>query len=738
MTESEMRSKLKEMMKDPANAAMMEGKDPDKMSAEEMQAMIDKMNSKTKSVSLSGAVESVEEAFGKLMNPPMDMPMMMPEVEEVFPDYIIACVEDKYFKIKYKTDKAGAIVFEPKEQWVEVEETYKPVVKNVLKAVSSSEDELRVANYIVLYGGRDLTAFRFLGNRIPRFTNPDGTAGEFFSKSVQLDSDYTELGKIPMNWEHGQDPDRMEIGEDEILGYVDWKTARIDDKGVFVERVLNRRKAYVQWVEELIKAGLVGTSSEAIGKGIEIKPNGEITKWPLKKDTLTVSPMEPRMLIGNVLNAYKALGLYKEVTPMQGVYSQDEAKRAGQEKPEAEPQPEIVIKSKGDNKMELEEAKLQEMLTQAAEAGATKAIAATEPVKSSGGTIQVTVDEGDRPFKTLAAQVQAVKDYTLSFGRKSHPRIDFLKAVQGASEGVPTDGGILLDPTLSPEVMKPIHQEGVFSADVRKLPVSNNSNSGWINGVDETDRATGSRWGGLRGYRLGEGDTVTKSKPKFRRINWELKKYGVLVYDTNELLKDAAQFSAIVEQGCREEIAFMLNDDIMNGLGGSGPLGVMNSPALITTTRVTTATIVGADVSTMWQRLSLTSKAKSKWYVNSECAPQLDALFAVGSTAVLFPYAGYTPDGVRTLYGRPIVETEFNAALNTTGDIMLADMSEYLLWEKGNVEMASSMHVEFLTDQEVVRFIYRCDGQPAAASPVTPYKGTLTHSPFVVIGSASA
>jgi HK97 family phage major capsid protein len=140
----------------------------------------------------------------------------------------------------------------------------------------------------------------------------------------------------------------------------------------------------------------------------------------------------------------------------------------------------------------------------------------------------------------------------------------------------------------------------------------------------------------------------------------------------------------------------------------------------------------------MWQRLCLTSKAKSKWYVNSECAPQLDALFAVGSTQVLFPYAGYTPDGVRTLYGRPIVETEFNAALNTTGDIMLADMSEYLLWEKGNVEMASSMHVEFLTDQEVVRFIYRCDGQPAAASPITPYKGTLTHSPFVVIGSASA
>ena len=390
--------------------------------------------------------------------------------------------------------------------------------------------------------------------------------------------------------------------------------------------------------------------------------------------------------------------------------------------------------------MEIEQDKLQEMLAQAAEAGATKAIAATEPVKSVG-TIQVTVDEGDHTFKSIAEQVIAVRDFTKSYGRVSDPRLNRLimstKAVQGTSEGVPSDGGILLEPTLTPSVIKPIHEAGVFSADANKLPVSSNSNSGWINGVDETSRATGSRWGGLRGYRLAEGDTVTKSKPGFRRIQWELKKYGVLVYDTNELLKDAAQFSAIVEQGCREEIGFMLNDDIMNGLGVSGPQGFMQSGSLITVTRDTGSKILGTDISAMWARLSMRSKANAKWYVNPECAPQLDALFAVGSTAVLFPYAGYTADGVRTLYGKPVVETEFNAALNTTGDIVLADMSQYLLWEKGNVEYATSMHVEFLTDQEVARFIYRADGQSAFASALTPYKGSATTSPFVVLGSAT-
>jgi len=312
-----------------------------------------------------------------------------------------------------------------------------------------------------------------------------------------------------------------------------------------------------------------------------------------------------------------------------------------------------------------------------------------------------------------------------------------LKAVQGASEGVPTDGGLLLEPTLSTEVMMPMHDEGVFYADVRKLPVSANSNSGWINGVDETSRATGSRWGGVRGYRLAEGDTVTKSKPTFRRIQWELKKYGVLVYGTDELLMDASQFSAVVNQAAREELVFMVNDDIMNGLGVSGAQGVMQSGALITVTRDTGASILGTDISAMWQRMSIRNKPRAKWYVNSETAPQLDKLFAVGSTTVLFPYAGYTAEGVRTLYGRPVVETEFNAALNTTGDILLADMSEYLLWEKGGVESASSIHVEFLTDQEVFRFLYRADGQTALASAITPYKGTNTQSPFVVLGSAT-
>ena len=60
-------------------------------------------------------------------------------------------------------------------------------------------------------------------------------------------------------------------------------------------------------------------------------------------------------------------------------------------------------------------------------------------------------------------------------------------------------------------------------------------------------------------------------------------------------------------------------------------------------------------------------------------------------------------------------------------------MSEYLFWQKGAVQAAQSIHVQFLTDQTVFKFIARYDGQTALASALTPYKGSSTLSPFVAL-----
>jgi hypothetical protein len=171
-------------------------------------------------------------------------------------------------------------------------------MNNALKTLSRTDAELRVGNYIVLFGGRDLEG---VGSDN---VNEDGSLGEYFTADTVLDSPYTKAGALYVDWEHRQG----ELGN-ELLGVVDWKTARIDDKGVFVERVLNRRNQYLQWVEGLIDQGLIGTSSEADPESTEKAADGAITRCPWVRDTLTVTPMEPRMLTENTLAAFKALGI---------------------------------------------------------------------------------------------------------------------------------------------------------------------------------------------------------------------------------------------------------------------------------------------------------------------------------------------------------------------------------------------------------------------------------------------
>lgn len=174
---------------------------------------------------------------------------------------------------------------------------------NALKAISMTDDTLYVGNYIALWGGRDLEGT--MSNKV----NADGSKGEYFTKSTKFASDYTDIDAVVVDFEHGRQPDGTGPGRDEPLGRVLWETAVKDDTGLWVKRALNRRNRYVKMLEQLgiFEKGGVGTSSEAISASAQKAQNGEIQIWPLRRDTLTFTPMEPRMIGANNLSTLKAL-----------------------------------------------------------------------------------------------------------------------------------------------------------------------------------------------------------------------------------------------------------------------------------------------------------------------------------------------------------------------------------------------------------------------------------------------
>ena len=88
------------------------------------------------------------------------------------------------------------------------------------------------------------------------------------------------------------------------------------------------------------------------------------------------------------------------------------------------------------------------------------------------------------------------------------------------------------------------------------------------------------------------------------------------------------------------------------------------------------------------------------------------------------------------MLGRPVIEVEYCATVGDLGDIVLADLSQYLLIQKASgMQAAQSMHVRFINDEMTFRITWRLDGQPIWNKPLTPFKGAAgtTLSPFITL-----
>jgi HK97 family phage major capsid protein len=396
----------------------------------------------------------------------------------------------------------------------------------------------------------------------------------------------------------------------------------------------------------------------------------------------------------------------------------------------------------------------------------TKPEAKPEPPKSG---LVITTDEADnalkaRPYKSFGSFLMDVKsaagnivDQRLlplrqddgSFALEGAMGADFVgsltetasKAVLGLNEGVGSQGGFLVGTDRAGGLLARVYEVGEILRRVKMTGISANSNGMTFNAEDETSRADGSRRGGVQAYWMAEAGDKTASKPKFRQIELKLKKEAGLVYATDELLQDANALESYIMSMLPEELNFVAEDSIINGTGVGMPLGILASGALVSVPKETAQaadTVVGINVLKMWSRMWGRSRKNAVWLINQDVEPQLYGLeipMGTGGQLIYMPPGGISGTPYATIFGREVIAVEYCSTVGTVGDIILADFSQYQAIEKGGIQSASSIHVQFLTDQTVYRFIMRIDGEPMWASPLTPFKGTNTLSPFVALAS---
>jgi len=342
--------------------------------------------------------------------------------------------------------------------------------------------------------------------------------------------------------------------------------------------------------------------------------------------------------------------------------------------------------------------------------------------------VEVNVDEGDQQFETPGEFFKAVRNAAL-YPAGEDVRLKALKAT-GLSEGVPAEGGYLVPQQTAAGIMERMLKTGEILNRISLDTVTGNTMI--YNGIDETTHI-GSLYGGIVGYWMGEGGAKTPSKPKFFEIELKLKKIAALCYATDELLDDVSALTSWLTRTVPEVLRWQVENAIIEGDGKGKPWGILNAPALVKPLRVDANKIQAADIATMWSRRWV-GASDYVWLINPSAFVQI-AQLAV-TYPVYVPPGGFSQAPYGTIFGRPVIETEYCQALGTSGDIMLASLSQYQAIGKGGVEATSSIHVAFTTDETAFRFVYRFDGAPSWHSALTPLHGDSV-SPFVALTTAS-
>lgn len=377
---------------------------------------------------------------------------------------------------------------------------------------------------------------------------------------------------------------------------------------------------------------------------------------------------------------------------------------------------------------------------------------ASKEERAAAGVTVIRDEDDDKDgnlkpqFKSFGEQLMSVRQAVLPGGKVDERLLKIARAAElqnpekraasGSNEAVGVDGGFLVQKDFSSELLERATAAGQVASMVDTMQVSGNGLV--INSLVDYDRRDGYQFGGVTASWDNEADAMTASKPKFEQMKWELKKLTALYYATDEVLEDAPALTGIASRAFESVFKYKMDQAYLWGTGTGQPLGIHNSPSMITQTKESgqsAATVVALNVIKMFARLHPSARKNAVWFINQDMEPQLYTMYiSTGSNSgypLYVPSGGFNDFPYGTLLGRKVIPIEQAKTLGTVGDITLADMSHYLAISKGGVKSDVSIHVRFLYNETAYRWVVRLDGQPKWATTVTPSEGSNSQAPFV-------
>ncbi|WP_051286219.1 phage major capsid protein [Megalodesulfovibrio gigas] len=338
---------------------------------------------------------------------------------------------------------------------------------------------------------------------------------------------------------------------------------------------------------------------------------------------------------------------------------------------------------------------------------------------------------GWRSMGDFAAAVRAASRQ----GGYVDPRLVQSGPTTYGNEGTGADGGYMIPPDFRLAIMEKVFGEQTLISRTDGLTTSSNSIT---MPKDETTPWQDS--GGIQAYWTDEAAQIKQSKPALGEDTIKLHKLTALVPVTEELMEDAPSLDAYLRRKVPEKFDFKLNLAIVQGTGVGQPKGLLRAGSLVRVAKEAgqaADTVLYKNLVKMWTRMHAPCRANAAWLIHPDVEAQLMTMefpSTAGAFPAYLPAGGLSATPYSTLMGRPILPTQACNALGDEGDIILADLSQYMTVTKvGGLRSEISIHLWFDYDVTAYRFVMRVAGQPWWNTAIAPREGINTLSCFVAL-----
>lgn len=309
---------------------------------------------------------------------------------------------------------------------------------------------------------------------------------------------------------------------------------------------------------------------------------------------------------------------------------------------------------------------------------------------------------------------------------------------------VPSEGGFVIPETTRSDIMTLALERNFIRQGATVIPLSGGRLEIPISD-DSSNAQSGSNYptrGGITSFWDDESEAATESAGNFKSIGFDPKKLTTLATVPEELLDDSPAFMAWLSASMPENVAWTEEFAFIEGDGVKRPKGFKNATATITVDKEPgqpNNTIVYENLLEMMMRLMPDAIGKAIWIANHDCMRELATIALSVGTGGSGVWMNDAKQGVpNVLVGRPLIFTEKMEGLGASGDIMLVDLSSYIIGDRQAAQLTTSTHSKFVEGQVQFKITSRLDGQPGILNARLSAKSGKTVSPFVKLEARSA